>query len=33
MKWSDAKLQSDAQRLRQRKRHPPLVSLSGQGDE
>ena len=29
MKRRDAKLQSDAQRLRQR--HPPLASLSGRG--
>ena len=30
MKRRDAKLQSDAQRLRQR--HPPLASLSGRGE-
>ena len=30
MKRRDAKLQSDAQRLRQR--HPPLPSLSGRGE-
>ena len=30
MKWRDAKLQSDAQRPRQR--HPPSASLSGRGE-